>query len=247
MKFDIVSIVYVVIILLFALIGLKRGFFKTLVGVIKSVVSFIASLFLCKPIASILVKTSLGIGVQTKLFDAFTEKGGIFSTAITESNKGELVSNALTQINIPEILHEYITKLVSDYIPVTGEGITVANVLSSTIAYYIMVVIAFILIFIVVSLLCLLLKKLFAILEQIPIISSLNKILGFVLNGALGVLTVFIISFVLTMVLPLSETLSNWFADTIMLNDTHVFTISKYFYTENFLLKIIAYIQSLLH
>ena len=187
MKFDIVSIVYVVIILLFALIGLKKGFFKTLVGVIKSVLSFIASLFLCKPIASILIKTSLGTGIETKLFDAFTEKGGIFATSITESNKGELVSNALTQINIPSILHEYITKLVSDYIPVTGEGVTVASALSSTIAYYIMVVIAFILIFIVVSLLCLLLKKVFAILEQIPIISSLNKIFGFVLNGELGV------------------------------------------------------------
>ena len=246
MKFDIVSIVYVVIILLFALFGLKRGFFKTLVSVIKSVISFVSALFLCKPIASILVTTSLGTSIQTKLFDAFTSKGGIFATAITENNKATLVSNALTQLNIPSILHEYFTKLVSDYIPVTGEGITVANVMSSSLTYYIMVVVSFILVLLIVSILCLLLKKVFALLEQIPLISSLNKLLGFVINGALGVLTIMVISFVLTMVLPLNETLSNWFADTMMLNDTHVFTISKYFYTENFLLKIIAFIQSLL-
>ena len=246
MKIDIVSIIYVVIILLFALIGLKRGFFKTLIGVIKSVLSFIVATFLCKPFASLLVLTPLGEVTNTKLTEAFTEKGGIFATSITESNKGELISNALTQINIPSILHEYFIKLVADYIPETGEGISVASALSSSLTYYIMLVIAFILIFIAVSILCLLLKKVFALLEQIPLISSINKFLGFVLNTALGVLFVMVISFVLTMVLPLSETLSTWFADTVMLNDTHVFTISKYFYTENFLLKIIAFIQSLL-
>lgn len=245
MKFDIISIIYVVIILLFALVGLKRGFFKTLVSFIKSVVSLVLSFFLCKPLAQLLMSGSLGLKLQDVLLNSFNNQGGIFLTAITESNKSEVVSSALQQINIPNILNGYLTNLVSNYIPTTGEGITVANALSSTISYYILIVISFILISIAVAILCFVLRKIFAVIEQIPIISSLNKIGGLLLNGVCGFIFVCIISFALTIVMPLNETLSNWLSDTMMLNDSLVFTISKYFYEQNFLVKIFAFIQSL--
>ena len=85
----------------------------------------------------------------------------------------------------------------------------------------------------------------FAVIEQIPFVGVINKVLGALVSGAMGLFVICFISYVITLIVPTGNELSNWLVETMRLNDSEVFTISKYFYENNFLVKLIAIIQKM--
>ena len=90
-----------------------------------------------------------------------------------------------------------------------------------------------------------LISKVFAVIEQIPFVGVINKVLGALVSGAMGLVVICFISYVITLIVPTGNELSNWLVETMRLNDSEVFTISKYFYENNFLVKLIAIIQKM--
>lgn len=242
MAFDVISIVYISIFVLSVLVGLKRGFLKTLVSFIKGLGSFIAAVFLCKPLATLLTNSSLGAKMSVKMSDYFLAKGGVFTATVTNESKDLLLSNALEEINIPEFLHEFLSSLI--VIPNEG-SVNMANVLGISIAYYIFLGISFILLFLLGLIVMFLISKVFAAIEQIPFVGVINKVLGALVSGAMGLVVICFISYVITLIVPTGNELSNWLVETMRLNDSEVFTISKYFYENNFLVKLIAIIQKI--
>ena len=243
MKIDLISIIFLVIIIAFALLGLKKGFFKTLISLIKKIVAFIIAVLLCKPIAHLLTKSSLGESLTSSLLDFFNSKGGIFTTSITEGNKQEVINMALKEINIPDGLNGLLSSLFYKMIPITGETTTVSESLAPTISYYIFIGIAFVILFIIVRILVSLLNRLFAAIEQIPFVGIINTLLGGVLNGVIGVLFVCLLTYMFTFIIPTDSSVSAWLVQTMRLDEPDIFTLSKFFYENNFLLTLIAWIQ----
>ena len=60
--FDILSIIFIIIIAISAIIGFKKGLVSTLIGFAKGVVSIIVGCLLAKPVGTILNNSSLGEG-----------------------------------------------------------------------------------------------------------------------------------------------------------------------------------------
>ena len=87
MAFDVISIVYISIFVLSVLVGLKRGFLKTLVSFIKGLGSFVVAVFLCKPLATLLTNSSVGAKMAVKMSDYFLAKGGVFTATVTNEIK----------------------------------------------------------------------------------------------------------------------------------------------------------------
>lgn len=238
MKFDIISIIFIVIFVISVLIGIKKGFFKTVSSLVKGILSFVLTIFLSKPLAKVLLGSTIGINLEEKLLNFLNNKGEFFQISINNSNKVEVISKALEDLNMPQFL----TDIIASFIPITAEN-TVAEALAPTISYYVLLAISFIVLFIIFRLLSMLLDKLFAIMEQIPFVGTLNKLCGGVLNGFLGVLLICIISYGFTFIVPLDNGFSSFIIEQMELYDNQVVTLSKYFYENNFLLKIIALIN----
>lgn len=245
MQFDIISIIYVVIVLIFLGVGIKKGFFKTLVSLIKNILSFIFAAFLSDPIAKTLLSTSLGTSLNGKLLEFFNSKGSLYTTTVTEESLHELISNGLNNIHLPESVHSTIFNSINKMVDLTAKEYTVGEVLAQCISYFIFLVVAFLILFIIIRIITGLLNKLFESLEQIPLIGSVNKLLGGAINLVIGVLFICLISYGLTFVVPLDNQFSTWVIETMKLNENDVFTISKFFYENNFLTKIITWIQNL--
>lgn len=244
MKFDIISIVFIVIIILYLLIGLKKGFFKSLTSILKNVIAFIMAILLCAPLAHLLVKTNMGENLSYTFQGFFNSKGPLFTTIVTKDNQAILIGQALTSLNMPKLLSSYIgDSMVGILNGIENE--TLSYALSITFSYYIFVGISFIVLFIVARLLVILLNKLFGLLENITIIKTVDRILGVVLNLIRGLVLVCLLSYIITLIVPTGNGLANYFIKQMALDDKNVFTISKFFYENNFLLIIIAWIQSL--
>lgn len=237
MKFDIISICFIVIFVVSVLIGIKRGLFKTITSFIKGTLSFILAVFLCKYVAKLLMSCQVGITLENKFLEILNSKGEFFMTTINESNKAEVINRALQDLKLPQFL----TNFLVDIVPITAEN-TVAEALAPTISYYILVAISFLVLLIAFRLLAIILSKVLAIMEQIPFVGLLNKISGGILNGFIGVLLIGLICYAITFIVCLDNQVSLFFIEQMSLCDEQVTTISKYMYENNLLLKIIAYL-----
>ena len=246
MAFDLITIIYLVIIALLLLIGIKRGLFKTLISLIKDILSFVLSLIFVKPLTLLFVNSNLGTKLTLKFETLLIEKNPLFETILTPSNKDKLIEMTLQQLNLPAKIVELFSKMLSNTINLESvNDLSIAAAIAPTITYYIFLVLSFILIFIVVRILARLLNKLFKSFEQIPLLKFVNRFFGGILGLVVGVLLVCMISYALTFIIPLDLPISNWFIENMKLNE-ETFTISKYLYNENILLIIISYIQGLL-
>lgn len=245
MKFDIISISYIIIVFIFLCVGIKRGFFKTLISLVKNILSFIFAAFLSDPIAKLLIKTSLGNSLNTKLLDFFNSKGSLYTTTVTEESLHELITNGLNSIHLPESVHSTVFNTINKMVDISGNEYTVGEVLAQCISYFICLVVAFLILFIIIRIITGILNKIFETLEQVPVIDSVNKLLGAAINAVIGLLFVCLISYGLTFVIPLDNSVSTWLIETMKLKENDVFTISKFFYENNFLTLIITWIQNL--
>lgn len=245
MEFDVLSIIYICIFALFIIVGLIRGFFKTIISFMKDLMTFVLSILLCKPIANLFIKSSLGESVNNMLFNYFTSQGGIFALDITSENKTEVIEHTLQEANLPDTLNSLLTSMVDKFLVSHPEGLNISEVLSHTITTYVFYALAFILLFLVIRILAIFLNKLFEFVEKIPVVGFLNKLLGMVVNGIIGLLLICMISYGLTLIIPLNLPISNTLIDIMYLENQEVFTISKFFYENNFLLIIIIFFQEL--
>lgn len=246
MVVDVISIVFISIIILFVLLGVYRGFIKSVISLIRTFCAFIISIFISKPIASLLLKTEMGSNLSNNFIEHFSNKGGIFITSISETNKKDVIDLALNNINLPNKIHELLSKMIVSVMPNIQEECSVAEAIGPTIAYYIFLVISFIICFIILFIIITIIGKFLNILAQIPFVGFFNRLLGGIVNGFIGVAIVCLISYIFTMIVPLDNSFSVWLSETMRLDNKDVFTLSKYFYENNFLVNIIAFLQGLL-
>lgn len=244
MKFDILSIIFIIIILIAVIIGIKKGMFKILIKIIKDIFSWVLAVFLCKPLTNLLINSLLGNKLTLWLSDKFLNKGGSFALVIDETNKVDVVTHSLESFNLPDFINSFAIDILSEKI-IINEPVVVAEALGKTIAYYSLMLISCLLIFIIVRIIVALISKLFKAILQVPVFSFVNKLLGGALSGIIGLAIVCGISYVITLLMPFNEAFATWISNTIMLDDPNVFTFSKFIYQNNLLLMLITFIQGL--
>lgn len=194
----IIDVVLVIILAVFAIIGYKKGLFKSLLSLFSWIVCILVAIFTAKYVANWIN----GIYDFNSLIGSQIEKGlvgmnEVFSRQVNEFASKEDILNAIADSNINGVLLQLI-KIVFNSTAFNPESTaTVGNLVGVSIGGMCMIVISGILVFIVLKIVIALLSKLFDNLSRIKIIGGLNKIFGLIFGLIKGVCVIFIFNAVL--------------------------------------------------
>ncbi len=203
----IIDIVLVAIVLIFAIIGLKKGFFKTILSLFSWVVCLLVAIFLAKYVANwingIYDFTSL---IGTKIEEALSGMGEVFNKSINsynadgataESVKTAILADIQAVQGMNGVLLRFIIMVFNNTSFDPTSTATVGNILGMTIGHMCVILISGILIFIVLKIVIALLTRLFDKISKVKIIGGLNKAFGFILGALKGACIVVIINIIL--------------------------------------------------
>lgn len=193
----VIDILAVIVIIGVAIVSAKRGFADCLFGFISTIVAILLAFLLLKPIMN---WTNGLFGLQGALENGCTTVlSKIKGFSMDISNQG--ISEALAGKALPQFLIDAIVSSVgNESIPV---GTTIAMLAGDALGGFIAGLIAWLVLFFIAKLILMLVKTLVcSVIENLPIVSSLNTLLGFVLGVLQGLLIISAIVAVLS-ILPI--------------------------------------------
>lgn len=193
----IADIVVLVLVAIFLIIGYIRGFLSTIFGFLGGLISLIVAVLLCGKLATLLdgkfgLVEKLGVWVG-----GWFEGNAAFNTDISSGG----LEAALKASAIPSFISDIILKIPAVSQNELAAGTTIADLLAPTIAYYILCFICLVALYIVIRILFAILKALAKRVNDIPIIGFVNRIIGAVLGIVEGIIVVYGLLFVMT-ILP---------------------------------------------
>lgn len=193
-----IDIIIIAVLVVFALIGLRVGFFKSVLSMISTVVIIIVSFIAANPLARLINKIYNFIGVIAKgLRKSIVGMGEFYTEVIPDGTTGvELANRIPTDTNgMLRSIMKYVLK------PMTAseiQGQTVADVISGAFASIIFTIIVGIILFILIKIIVSLASKIFENMTQIKAVGAVNKVLGLLFGLLKGGLIIVTVSFVLT-------------------------------------------------
>lgn len=222
--FPIADCIFAVIMLIFIIVGICKGFLRSVVKMLSGIVSLVLAFLLCKTFASVLNSVfglnGAFVDFYVKCFKVDDNVMGM--TAITDK---------LATINIPQFVRDLIVNTLESL------GISATTTFNSTVppllANISVAVISFLILWIIFKIIFAILGKFLKVIDKIPIIRGINKLLGAVLGVVKGAILVFT---VLLLVSMFSAVMPQPVIDTI--NDS---TVTKYCYENNWEGEIITY------
>ncbi len=226
MSWDLIGLIFTIILVLFTVVGVIKGFFWCLGKFIKLFASIIISTFLCHPIATRLNATGLGATLKGGIADNLVSKSDVFTLSCTADN----VDTAQAKLNIPNFLREAMNKYIlgGNY-----EGYdNVAQYFANAFSLIILTAITFIVLVVIIMLIGLLLRRLDKVFANVTALNVTNRILGGVVNFALGLCIVWGICVVLSAIISMGNGASSWLETTMRLNSEQI-SFSKLFYNYN--------------
>ncbi len=191
----VVDILALGVLVAYAIIAAKKGFIDVVLGLITTILSLLIAMLLMK---SVLRWTNGLFGLQGVLEGACSGAlGKINALNVDVSNEG--LQAMLEEQNIPTFLARYVIESVGD--STIPAGTTLAMVIGAPMGKFIVSLITFFVLFILVKLLLILLKTLLsAIINKIPVVGTLNRILGAVVGVIQGLLLLSAIIAVLSLI-----------------------------------------------
>ena len=232
----VVDIIIAAIILISAFAGFKKGFFKQVGGIVAFVGAIVLAVMFYKAVAGYIAGFKFMADLESKIFTWISSKGEIFSRSLQEVGE-EGLKEALTALKLPEVVQGFVLK-----------GIDMSNLPDKSIAEfmapllfkYICYAAAFLIIFILVWIIALVIvRAITKVVEVVPGISFLNRLLGFAVGG-LKVLVFFWAIFYglsfLTAVPAVADKV-NGFVDQYILSST----VGKLIYDNNLIIMAISY------
>jgi len=178
----IVDIIIIAVVVIFAIIGYKKGFLKSVLSLFSWVVCAVVAVLVAKYVAGwingIYDFSSL---IGNKISDSLTNSNEFFATAInTFENTDQIIAS------IPEGTGKLLTQLIkivfsNSAVDMASEA-SIASVVGASLGHFCMVIIAGILTFIILKIVVKLLSKLFDKIASTKILGGLNKILGLCLG-----------------------------------------------------------------
>lgn len=233
MSFGIVDIVIIAAIALAAIIGLVRGFAKTLFSLGKRILGLVIDLFLCAPVARVCVKLGFIQNWNIKIVASLSESNEVFSQALTQESIDNL-PNALPQKF--SVLGPLLQKVLnSAFADIKDTGITLGQAIADTLVYYVVLAVVFIVLLIILSILLrLIFKFLNSMIESMTLVNTIDKILGLVLGLALGIFFVGLAFVVLDLLSTVSEGVNNFMNTYVLVTASpDKFSVTRFIYNNN--------------
>lgn len=215
-----VDIIILAIIALSIFIGYKRGLIKCAINVLSFFVAILVVILLTTPISNLIIK-------NTKIDDNI-------KTAISENlNLGDVDKENLkldeNNSNSPEVVREHINKMMSDL--TSNATNDIADTLAENISVMIINIAVAIILFIGTKFALMFVKVLADIVGKIPLIKQFNKAGGIIYGIASGIVRVYLILAIISIIVPL-------LADSSMIQAINGSMIGSAMYNNNILLKI---------
>ncbi len=180
-----VDIIVIVVLAIFAIVGAKKGFVECFFGFVSTIVAIILAFSLAQPV---LGWTGGLFGLQGVIeqacIDAFA---GINGFGMDVSNEG--LSAMLAEQNLPQFLVDMVVGSVGNSeIPA---GTTLAMLVGQPLGQLASTLISGVVVFIIAKLLLCIVKSLVsAIVQRLPIVGTLNGLLGLLVGALQGLLIV---------------------------------------------------------
>ncbi|MBQ8615291.1 MAG: CvpA family protein [Clostridia bacterium] len=193
----IIDVAIVLALIISALIGLKKGFLKSVLSIFSWGVCLLIAIFSAKYVAGWINGLFDFAGLMgDKISSGLTKSNEFFGTSINAfANKEEIINNLPSNLN--GLLKQLIKSVFSTNAVDMTSTETIGSFVGSVLGEISMVIISGILVFIVLKIVVALLSKLFDNIEKTKVIGGLNKILGLVLGLARAALIIIIINVVL--------------------------------------------------
>ena len=192
----VVDIVIILIVLFFVLIGRKRGFALSLLSTCSIILSIVISLFLYQPVETYLREnTELKEQISNAIISSMNNEDKSGQESTNENQQGESEGkgffNSLIN-NYVNLGKEKAEETKNQVVQQTAENIT-ENILK---------VLSFVIVYILVTVILLILKFALKIFTKLPVINQIDKIGGIILGFAEGVIIVYIIIAIISIVVP---------------------------------------------
>lgn len=183
--YNIIDLIIILIVMLFMIEGTVKGFVKSAFGLLNAIVSLIIAKFLYSNLAVILKTVT---NIDENLMTWLLEKQGWQITQGSTAVTGFQAS----QLKIPELLHADLFAKVQE----TNIAQTFSLQLATLISDLAINILSFFIIFFAAQLIFFLLGKILNLFSKLPIVSQLNRFLGFVF-GTMKAIVVLYIAFAL--------------------------------------------------
>ena len=218
----IIDIALIAVLVIFSILGLKKGFLKSVLSIFSWIVCLFVACLTAKYVA----------GWINGLYDFSALIGGKISKSLIKTNNffaqsvnvyetagKDALINAIPG-NINKLLTQLIKVVFSNSKIDMSSSDSIGLVVGTSLGHICMVIIAGILVFIVLKIAAALLSKLFTNIEKTKVLGSLNKILGGILGFLKGALIVGVINLILvaTSMVPLLNKLYT----PLIQDNTHV-------------------------
>lgn len=182
------------VILIAALVGLSKGFLKTILSFASIFVALIISFFLVKPVVAALNGSSVYNFFYEKCLTTLSNFGSLMTTEIPSYES--LVATLSTKL--PKVIAESLASSIASLIGTSADQ-TVAQLLTPGLTNIIMNIVVFIGLFVIINIFLLIVKAFVKALTSLPVIKQVDKILGFILGAIIGVLLVYLILLILSL------------------------------------------------
>lgn len=208
----ILDIVLIIILLISAFIGYKKG----LVGVVLSIVSLILSIILAVFLQ----------GTVANYLYSETGVGTMIESSIKTTIETELENRLNTEVE------ENKNKFIDMFFEPEELATTVVDESANKITMFILKGISFVGIFILVFIICYILRMILNIVFKLPILNSINKVGGVSLNVLKTVFKIWILLAIIYFVsfVPLVDTINNFIDSSV---------VTKFLYENNIIVNIL--------
>lgn len=245
-QFEALSIIFIVIILLYAFLGLKKGVGYMLLYLGAPIIILFASIIFAQPLARTLAGTS---SVHDFIYKPIYERLIGLSTYFKEENPGrELLASVLTSGNyeavlgmgVPDYLAPIVTALILASIPVQATTKMIGEYVCEGATFAILYIVSAVILYVIFSIVLRIIKsinakkKRKAKKEGFDVKPNvLSRIVGLALGVGVSALSIFFIAYVLELLFMPNEQLRLFLNTTWHLDDPNIMTIGKWIMTNN--------------
>ncbi|HPJ22572.1 MAG TPA: CvpA family protein [Clostridia bacterium] len=225
---------YIIIglIVVFALLGLKNGLLKSIYKVVALVASIYLSIKLARPVAGWFRGTGLYLKLKELVSDIIA-KLGIDFTQIADTSDANSIYDVIKGTPFPDNVKTSISEALAKS---SQNAAGLLDEFVDKIAFFLLVILCAIILFIILRILFWLAGYLIKGITSLPIIKQVDRVAGFILGAAMGVVIVYLISLLLIYTSPYEKLAPIY-------ENINRGLIAPYFYNNNFLADFFGFIK----
>ena len=184
----IVDLVFIGLLLLFALYGLSKGFAAQLIGFVGGIICFVLAIVLAAK-AEVYLQNTFGLtNVLSKYYEDTLPK--LFDNSMLNMTLEEFRNYVGSNWGVPQFILKLLVDLLNGGVP---ESTTVIDTLAPALGYYTAVAAGFLVMYIVLRILFAIISKQVGNVVKLPVLGTVDRVLGVVLGVARGLLTALIV------------------------------------------------------